>query len=660
MAKKKKFKDSDILKEIRENLRVSSDMERDNREASVECQKFENGDAEVIWGDQLEKRKGRPCPAVNRGREVVTQVCGASKQNEIGVSVHPDGSVDETEEAANKEKAELYEGIIRDIEVESSAKDVYDYAHNCAARGGIGYYRILTEYIDERSRHQTIRLKRIVNPQAVYFGPANEITKEDAMWAFITETVPRKDFEKKNKDSVLCSGIDLGVGDYEQTWISEKTVTIAEYFRVVEEKDTVYFLDDDTDVLLSEIKESGGEIEEGQGSKWLVIPGRRKDEIIDERETTTRKIEWYKTNGAEILEGPTILASKYIPIVPMLGDEVWIDGKQVLRSAIQFVIEPARNYNFGLANVLEVLGQSPKQPILADWKGIENFTEYWNEAANRPFPYLPYDAEASKHQPIRLRGAEVNQGAISVMQLSIDDMKATGGSYNTSQGELGAEISGRAIIARQKQMDNGTYVFHDNKLKAVQYGYKIIMDLIPKIIDTERKVKMVTADGKEKWVIVNKKIENKLTGEVKVERDIRTGKYSVVANASMAYASRRMEAADGMSQMLQSAPMYAQVIVPRLAKNLDIPEADEIAEEMKQLTKPPDPPPEPPPDPKMQMAVEKHVVDMDNKSLDVQKKRSELNNMQQENMQQMASLAQQVTINTLVSLGIIPPPQNQG
>lgn len=655
MAKRKsKIAEDELHQRIRENLRTAIDAEKDNRALFLEDTKFENGDEETIWGaDTLEERKGRPCPCVNRAREVSTQVCGQARQNEIGVSVLPDGSRDESMEAENKEIADILEGIIRDIEVESNAKSAYDYAHSCSVRGGIGYFRILTDYIDDDSDYQTIFIKRIVNPLSVYFDPgAKEIDRSDAMWAYITDTMTRKEFERKYPKSSVVSSIERGEGDFEATWISDKTVTIAEYFEVIDEDDILYRLDGDIFVRQSEIDRDNGKIEETAGRRFLVVEDQQR-EIVSQRKTKKRRIEWRLTNGYETLEGPKPWPGKYIGICTVLGDEVWIDGKQVLRSAIRFVKDPVRAYNWGLAQAMETMSMTPKQPILVSAKAIGPYKALWDQAHTTPLPYLPYDPQPGEALPQRAQGSYPDSGAQSIMSMTIDDIKATSNSFNASSGEMGSETSGRAIIARQRQLDNGTFAFHDGLVTGVQYGYKVIMDLIPHILDTQRRVRIRKSDGTELYATINEKSVDPVTGKETVKNDITTGKYRVVAKASLAYATRRMEAADGMIQLTTAAPQFAPIIAPRLAKNLDWPEADEIAEEMQKMVQGPK---DTPPDPRPQMMAEKHQLDMESKGMDIEKKKVEFSKSQDQAMQQMASVAQQVTIMTLQQLGIIPPP----
>jgi hypothetical protein len=250
-----------------------------------------------------------------------------------------------------------------------------------------------------------------------------------------------------------------------------------------------------------------------------------------------------------------------------------------------------------------------------------------------------------------MQGSFGDSGAQQLMAMSIDDMKAGSSLPDASRGQEGQEKSGKAIIALQQKGDNGTFVFHNGLVTAVGYCYKILIDLIPKIIDTERQVRVRKPDGSEISTVVNQEIVDPVTGKKTIKNDITTGRFRVVAKPAVAYATRRMEAVDGMVNLAQSAPMFVPILAPRIAKNLDFPEADEIAQEMKEMTQPQ----EPQQDPRAQMMADKHGMDMESKQIDIEKKKLELTKNQNQAMEQMASVAQQVTVNILQQLGIIPP-----
>ena len=303
-----------------------------------------------------------------------------------------------------------------------------------------------------------------------------------------------------------------------------------------------------------------------------------------------------------------------------------------------------------MAQAMETMAMAPKQPVIVTAKQIKQYQDQWDQSLSKPMPYLPIDWNPDEpFMPQRLGGSFSDAGAQQIMTMSIDDIKATSTVHDASRGATGPEISGKAIIARQQQGDNSTYVFHDGLVNGVQYGYQILIDLIPKVIDTERNVRVRDKKGKESWVTVNKKKFDPTRREETTENDLSAGRYRVVAKASRAYASRRLEAVDGMAQLVQAAPMFAPVIGPRIAENSDWPDADKVGEEMRAITGAAGQP-----DPGAQLDQQKKELDVANKAADLERKTTALTKEQQDQAQQMASIAQQVVLSTLGELGLLP------
>ena len=392
-----------------------------------------------------------------------------------------------------------------------------------------------------------------------------------------------------------------------------------------------------------------------------------------ERKAKDEQVKWCKLTGSQILEGPQDWAGRYIPIIREIGEEIWIDGKRVLRSATRQARDPQRLYNWGAANAIEVLALGPKQPYLVTERQIEGYEADWNNAFRRPSAYLKYNSDPTAGGVPQRQSLDVSTvGITNFLMVASDDIKSTTGLFDASLGKQGNETSGRAIIARQREGDTATYVFADNQVKAIRYTGKILVDLIPRIYDTERVVRLmgddlkksmgqgqqqqqitVAPDGNSAWVKIN--IVDPATGEI-IANDLSLGKYDVVVDAGPGYMTRRMEAADGMVQLAQAAPQILPVLVPRIAKNLDWPDSQEIAEEVKQMTQPQ----QPPPDPRIELDMAKGKLDLQGKQLDNQGKVIDLQSKQQAVMQdgadgeqRMAQIAQAVVMGTLRQLGVL-------
>lgn len=626
-----------ILELARSRFKEAMDAENDNRRSSLEDQKFENGDQ---WDDRTQREResaGRPCLVINKTATTVKQIVGDMRQNRPRIKVRP------VDDEADPQVAELLTGLIRNIENASDAESAYDNAAECATRGGLGYFRILTDYADDDVFDQDILIERIVNPFSVYYDQSSTKTDySDAQYCFVSETIGRKEFEAKYPKAKVGDW-DKGEGEADVDWFGEDTVRVVEYWYKEPVTKNIYMLGDGR--IVDTLPE--GERVETEHGVFIVPqdPMAQPIQILKERSAQAEKVMWCKLCGSEVIEGPQEWPGKYIPIVPVLGEEIWIEGRRILRSAIRWAKDPQRLYNWARSLAVETIAMAPRQPWLVTPDMIEGHEEQWETANSRPQPYLLYNPSAIA--PQRQAGAIPDTGALQEAMQAADDIKSTTGLFDASLGAKGNETSGKAILARQKEGDTATFVFTDNLSRALKYAGKILVDLIPKIYDTERVVRLLNQDGSEAWARINQ--QDPVTGQ-KVN-DLSIGKYDVVVDVGPAYNTKRIEAADGMVQLLQAAPQYAPIILPRVAKNLDWPESDEIANEMQQMNQPQQ-------DPKAEVELQGKQLDNQKKQLDLAKGQQDIvmGQMQgqanaQELDQRIYNIATQAVIDALQQMG---------
>ena len=590
MATEEKQTESEFIAKVKERFKEAQDWENENRHLHVEDTQFENGRQ---WSEEeILDRGNRPTLTINKTAAAAKQIVNDSKQNRFSIKVRP------VDNKADIQIAKIFTGIIRNIENSSNARDAYDLGHDHSVKGGLGYFRILTEY-EEDSFDQVINIDRLINPLSVYMDPeAKKADRSDAMWVIISDEMTKDAFEQMYPEA-HASSVETGRGD-DKEWTSVDKVRVAEHYDVnYVKKKLVYVGPQDgirPEAAIANLSE--GEMKEitplvhktmhvGDGKNDLseAMYERLKGigMIAKEREVEARKIIWHKISGSAILEGPTDVVGKYIPIVPVLGEEVWIEGKCHLRSAIRWAKDPQRLYNWSRSNAVETIALAPRQPWILTKEQIEGHEEQWNNAYREAKPYLVVNESPSGSMPQRLQPSMPDQGALRESMQAADDIKATTGIYDASLGARGNETSGRAIRERKTQGDISNLTFSDNLKRAIEHCARILVDIIPKIYDTERVVRLLNVDGSEGWETIN--VYDPMSG--KTVNDLSVGRYDVVVDAGPAYNTKRLEAADGMIQLLQAAPQYAQIIIPRLAKNLDFPEAAEIGQEMQQMNQGP-------------------------------------------------------------------------
>lgn len=656
-------KDDELIREAIEFFAETQSAESDNRENAVFDIKFENGENQWTEEEKI-ARTGRPCPVVNKVAGSVKGILGDARKNRPRIKVRPADSV------SDPLTAEIFTGLIRNIENISDAEEAYDTGHDHAVRGAYGYWRIITDYSSDDTFDQDIMIERIVNPQSVYYDQSSiKSDYSDAEKCLVCSELSIDRFDRLYPKANRSSW-ELGEGEADSGWFTDETVRVADYWYKEYYTKQIF---EDYDGRTFEVRGPKKETIQGEGSQAVqVVSGKnsKDEEILDpvpylrERAVRCHRVMCATISGSEVLVEPKEWPGKYIPIIPCLGEEVWIEGKRILRSAIRHSIDAQKLYNWARANNQETLALGPKQPWLVTPEQIDGLEHYWDTAYYKPMPYLPYNNIAGQPQPQRLSGSIGDHGANQEAMIASDDIKATIGRYDASLGARSNETSGRAISERKEQGDSSTFVFTDNQVRAVKYTGRVLADLIPKIYDTERVVRLLGDDlqkkfgnnpnveiqsgGKEAWAKIN--VTDPQTGKI-VANDMSIGKYDIVIDAGPGHATRRLEAADGMERMVSAVPQTAPVLIPRIAKSADWPDSDETAEELRSLMQP-----QPQgPSPKDQMDLQKGQMDIEGKQLDNAKKSQDLQAGQQEQMQIMYKVAQAAVVDILKQIGMVPP-----
>jgi hypothetical protein len=154
-----------------------------------------------------------------------------------------------------------------------------------------------------------------------------------------------------------------------------------------------------------------------------------------------------------------------------------------------------------------------------------------------------------------------------------NDMATIIGIYDPSQ-QLPGNMSGKALQGQQMQVDLTNFDLYDNLTKSMCHIGKIILDLIPKIYDTQRIMRIIGDDGKPQLLTINE-----LTAVGRVKNDVTVGQYDVVMETGPGYNSKRQEAVDAMLPLLQKPELF-QVAGDLVFRNMDFPGAETIADRL--------------------------------------------------------------------------------
>jgi hypothetical protein len=553
-----------IINEAKEFLRFCSDNDSNNRVEALEDLKFAGGDQWPVEIQNSRLLESRPYLTINKIDAYCRQIANSQRQQRPRIKCFGVNS------QSDSKMAQIITGICRHVEEQSDADAAYDNAFDFAVRMGWGYWRVTTDYVRPDSFDQEIYIKRIENPFMVYFDPnSNEPDGSDAEKCLITEVISKDAFRKMYPDAETDAGFTpRGTGDSQSEWITKEDIRIAEYFYTEYTHTKLVLLSDGTTVYEDEMPKQDAMLEAGIYE-------------VSRRITVKKQIKWVKLTGMQILEKRD-WAGKYIPVVPVYGQQLIVDSKKKKFGLTRMAKDPQRMYNFWSTALTESVALAPKAKWLLAEGQDEGHEEEWAQANIKSMPVLRYKQTDSEGReaplPQRLQPEAPPMGIVTALEGLNQDLMAVVGIYDPSMLPQGNQ-SGKAIQGQQQQADMTNYHYYDNLTRSIKQTGRIILDLIPTVYDRERVLRIIGDDGKGEIVNVNERTVNEIGVET-ILNDVTVGEYDVTMETGPGYNSKRQEAVDSMISMMGVDPDLMKQAGDLVFRNMDFPGADIIADRL--------------------------------------------------------------------------------
>jgi hypothetical protein len=570
MAKKKEINDLETVhKESLDAFALSEETEKDQREKGVEDMLFVDSE-EGQWDDNAKvARKGRPMYTIDLTSEALNQMIGEQRQSRTRIKISPNGG------GADKDTANIYDGIIRKIE--NQAESAYDNSFKEKLKGGYGGWRYLTQFTEENPFNQEIVPSPINSAvTSLYFDvDAQEYDKSDSKRAWLITDMSHSAFKVEFPKANLTdfNSPELRRGNC-ANWFSKDSIRVAESWEKKEIIKNIALMSDGRVIDIDEAAELMDELK------------KEGITIIKQRPVKSHKVVMYKMNGAEILSGPHAWDGKYIPLVPDYGEISHVGNRTFVRGKVRKAKDAARIYNYTTSAKIEATALSGKDPLMVTdvmIKGNENDYETIG-STNKPVIKFTADPDVPGAVPFRLGAPAMQTALIEQTQQAANDVHSTLGIHNPALGNAPQLLSEKAVLDQAEKGDRGSFEYSDNHQKSKLYGAKILLDLIPKIYDTPQIIQILNADGSLESHEINmesvdkfgEQIKDEQTGKVIKINDLSLGTYTATAETGPTYKTMRAEAVTQLTEMAAVSPMFEQLSTDLIAKNMNIPESEEI------------------------------------------------------------------------------------
>ena len=544
------------------------EKEKHQRELAVEDILFAQSEDGQWDEDAVAKRKGRPRYTINRVAGAIDQLIGDQRQNRTSIKIRPVSG------GASNEIAEVMEGLIRNIESQSKASNAYDNAFDEVVNGGYGGWRILSQFNDDDAFEQDLLIKPILGATtSLWFDPgAQEYDRRDAKYAFLSVEMTKEEHEERFPD-IQINDFELMNSKFRQNWLNDNMVRVAEYWTKTPITKQIAKL---SDGRVIDLGEDGAAIDE------LAAQGVT---IVKTRSVKSHKVQMQLMNGVSFLEKPKDWAGKLIPLVPVFGRQSFVNGKEFTRGLVRFAKDANRIYNYSTSSAIETTALTPKDPYWYTPAQVAGHEDKYRNFNTQNSPFMPYNPDPSTGgAPPQRGGAPAVQSAIlqQINQASMDLYHVTG--MQPPSFAANPELkSGKAIQAQERLGDRGQYIFTDNLAKSIEYTAEILIDLIPRTYDTERQIRIMMQDGETENVLVNQEIIDNQTGQPVIVNDLTVGKYDIAAETGPAFATQRQESAQQILELIATSPMFEQLAMDLVAKDLPILESKELTKRVRKV-----------------------------------------------------------------------------
>jgi hypothetical protein len=530
--------DFDSLQSVLNLMSSAQEADHDNREKAREAHLFvdkRDGQWEPYWWTN---NVGKPRYTFDQVNPIIDQVAASIELADFDIKVSPMSG------PASKETAMVIDGLVRNIEAISRAKDIYVNAGRGMVTTGYDGWMISHKYSDPQSFDQDLVIEPVANfIDRVWFDPASYLQdKSDAQYAFLLHAMSVQEYVKRYPEGSQTSvSIDREGDAY---YDKGQVIVVGQLFYVSQEavelvlmsNGAVYTIDDDFKKVKDELMQLGIEEVRTRKAYKTKVYSRffdQTDWLEDEEETIFDRI----------------------PIIPLYGNFKIVENKTIYWGVVEKLLDPQRVLNYSLSREIEEGALAPRAKYwmtLTQAAGHEDALATLNTNSD-PVQFYNIDPE-TPGAPMQQGGAQVNPGLRTISESMRQIIGQTAGMFAASMGDNPGLQSGVAIESLQSKGDNGTIKYFRALESAIAATGDILVKAIPKVYDAQRTVRLLYEDGSSEMQVLNEPIIDQQTGEIVTLNDLTKGQYSVACRAGPSFRNRQQETIETIIEIAKVDP----------------------------------------------------------------------------------------------------------
>lgn len=530
--------DFDSHQTILNLLSAAQQADHDNRDKAREAHLFcdkRDGQWEPFWWAKNAKKPRYTFDMVN---PIVDQVAAEIEQADFDIKVSPMSG------PSSKETAMVIDGLVRNIEAISRAKDIYINAGRGMATAGYDGWMVSHKYSDPQSFDQDLVIEPVANfIDRVWFDPAAYLQdKSDAQYAFLLHAMSVQEYAKRYPEGSKASvSIDRDADAY---YDKTQVIVVGQLFYIEQEScevvlmtnGAVYTIDDDYEKVKDELMQLGIEEVRRRDAYKSKVCSRFFDQTA-----------WLEDKEDTIFDR--------IPIIPVYGNFKIVENKTIYWGVVEKLLDPQRVLNYSLSREIEEGALAPRAKYwmtLTQAAGHEDTLSSLNTNSD-PVQFFNPDPE-NPGQPVQQGGAQVNPGLRTISEAMRQIIGQTAGMFAANMGDNPGLQSGVAIERLQSKGDNGTIKYFRALEAAIAATGDLLVKAIPKVYDAQRTVRLLYEDGSTEMATLNEPVIDNQTGEIVTLNDLSKGQYSVTCRAGPSFRNRQQETIETIIEIAKVDP----------------------------------------------------------------------------------------------------------
>lgn len=563
---------ADAIQEAQKLYLDALEASSEQREQMEEDLRFSDPSDPEQWDAALKRAReadpggARPCLVFDQTGQYVANVAGQIEQRPPALHAIP------VEGGADKRVAEQLDGFYRHIEHTSRAQQHYARALTSAARAGVGYLIVRPEYVNRALNWQEPRIGSEGDPLRVVFDPWSvELDGSDANFGFLLTPFSHREFEAK----FGAKAEKVSFSDESRSYVRDEreSIIVAEQWQIQNK----------TANMIIFVGADGEEAATSEEDYWKACSDAGVQlPVVRTYNDTYRCVKWSRMSGSEALTKETEYPASGIGIVPVYGYVGWSNGRMKYCGIPRRAMSPQRSYNYHMSETHAFMATAPKSPWMASQRALRGLEPIWDRASVDTRAYLPFndiDAEGPiappSRTPITINLANHMQGA----ERALADIQASLGMYQANLGAPSNETSGVAIEGRKQQGEASTAHFPAHLAAGIGQVGKLVMEMIPRLIDTKRQLRILGIDNAPSNVTLDPSQSEALQESPQgLIINPNVGRYDVRVVVGASFSTQRQQAQAAFTEMMRANPNMTPAIAPLWAQTLDVPHADKLAQ----------------------------------------------------------------------------------